>query len=91
MCLAIPGLVISKEAAVSNSIPATVRFGSALHDVDLMLVPEAAVGDYVIVHSGFAIRTITAAEAEDLLAALEMPGQVKRRRVAAAGSTGDRT
>ncbi len=74
MCLAIPGLITSKAASDSNSIPATVRFGSVIREVDLMLVPEAAVGDYVIVHAGFAIRTIAGSEAEDLLAALQAPG-----------------
>lgn len=73
MCLAIPGLITSKAKSDASSIPATVRFGSAIREVDLMLVPEADVGDYVIVHSGFAIRTITPLEAENLLAALDSP------------------
>lgn len=74
MCLAIPGLITSKAVSDSSSIPAMVQFGSALREVDLMLVPEAAVGDYVIVHSGFAIKTIPVPEAEGLLVALEQPG-----------------
>lgn len=71
MCLALPGLVISIEEAGPGSVPATVRFGSVLREVDLMLVPEAEVGDHVIVHSGFAIRLLPPAEADELSSLLD--------------------
>lgn len=71
MCVALPGRVVSIEAPEGPSRPATVRFGEATRRVDLAMVPDAAVGDFVIVHSGFAISRVTAAEArhtESLLA-----------------------
>lgn len=37
------------------------------HEVDLSLVPDAAVGSYVIVHAGYAIERLNSAEADDLL------------------------
>ena len=63
MCLAIPGKILSSE--VSNGVRVgRVQFGGITREVCLDFVPEAAVGDYVIVHVGFAISTVDRAEAE---------------------------
>ena len=63
MCLAIPG----KIAVLSEDPPpirrGKVDFGGILKEVNLSLVPEAGIGDYVLVHVGFAISKIREEEA----------------------------
>ena len=59
MCLAIPGKVISAEYEGSLRI-GRVQFGGVMQPVSLDFVPEAQVGDYVLVHVGFAIALINA-------------------------------
>lgn len=56
MCLAVPGQVLN--VADDPLRTATVSFGGVTKSVSLALVPEAAVGDYVIVHVGFAISRL---------------------------------
>jgi hydrogenase expression/formation protein HypC len=56
MCLAIPGQVLSIEDDTLRT--ASVSFGGVTKSVSLALVPEAGVGDYVIVHVGFAISKL---------------------------------
>ncbi len=53
MCLAIPGKVISVEDLGLSRV-AKVQFGGITRTASLDLVPEAGVGDYVLVHVGFA-------------------------------------
>lgn len=56
MCLGIPGRVLSiRDDAVRT---ARVDFGGVVRDASLLCVPEAQVGDYVLVHVGFAISRI---------------------------------
>ncbi len=66
MCLAVPARVVSIEAEKM----ATVEIGGVGRQVALDLVPEAEVGDYVIVHVGFAIERLDEAEAQETLALL---------------------
>ncbi|HSA64547.1 MAG TPA: HypC/HybG/HupF family hydrogenase formation chaperone [Nitrospira sp.] len=56
MCLAVPGQVLSIDDDELRT--ATVSFGGVTKTVSLALVPEAGVGDYVIVHVGFAISKL---------------------------------
>ena len=56
MCLAVPGQVRSIHEDQLRT--ATVSFGGVMKEVSLALVPEAGVGDYVIVHVGFAISKL---------------------------------
>lgn len=67
MCLAIPGEILSIEGADPSLREAWVRFGSATRKVVLAFVPEATVGDFVLVHVGFALARINAAQADLLL------------------------
>ncbi len=54
MCVAIPSKIIS-----INGLLATIDVGGARRDVSLMLLPEEAqVGEYVLVHAGFAIQKL---------------------------------
>jgi hydrogenase expression/formation protein HypC len=64
MCLAIPALVVERL----GDDDAVIDLGGVRKTVSLALVPEAAVGDYVIVHVGYAISRLDPAEAERTLA-----------------------
>ena len=63
MCLAIPGKVVSIEKSNGMRL-GRVEFGGIVRQASLDFVPEAEVGDYVMVHVGFAISRVDAAEAE---------------------------
>ena len=63
MCLAIPGRVIEVNEA-GGLRAGRVQFGGVVRQVSLDFVPEASVGDYVMVHVGFAISRVDAVEAE---------------------------
>lgn len=63
MCLAIPGKVLSKQNVGGVDV-GQVQFGGITRQVSLGFVPEAEVGDYVMVHVGFAISKVDAEEAE---------------------------
>ena len=65
MCLAVPGQVLTIKDDTLRT--ATVSFGGVTKSVSLALVPEAGVGDYVIVHVGFAISTLDEAAARRTL------------------------
>ena len=70
MCLAIPGKILDLEQDGENRL-ARVEFGGITRKVSLDLVPEAGVGDYVIVHVGFAISKLDEEEAHRTLELLE--------------------
>ena len=65
MCLAVPGKIISVEEAAAGSLErsATVDFQGNRVDVSLVLVPDATVGSWVLVHAGFALSELDEAEA----------------------------
>jgi hydrogenase expression/formation protein HypC len=65
MCLAIPGQIQSIEDGDLRN--GSVSFGGMVKDVCLAFVPEAQVGDYVIVHVGFAISKVDEAAAQQTL------------------------
>ena len=65
MCLAIPGQIQSIEEGEPRK--GLVSFGGMVKDVCLAFVPEATVGDYVIVHVGFAISKVDEATAQETL------------------------
>lgn len=63
MCLAIPGKVVSIESDDELMRMGKVSFGGVLKEVNLTLVPEAGIGNYVLVHAGFAISSVDEKEA----------------------------
>ena len=63
MCLAIPGKILSAED-LGVARTGRVQFGGIVRQVRLDFVPEAAPGDYVMVHVGFAISKVDEAEAQ---------------------------
>jgi hydrogenase expression/formation protein HypC len=73
MCLAIPGKIldISRKDGVCAG---RVEFGGIVNQVCLDFVPEAEVGDYVVVHVGFAISRVDREEAERTYQLLEAMG-----------------
>ena len=71
MCLAVPGRIESVEGSDPLERRGRVDFGGVRRAVQLGLVPEAACGDWVLVHVGFAIARIDEAEAERVLEELE--------------------
>ena len=63
MCLAIPGKVVSIENSNGMRL-GRIEFGGIVRQASLDFVPEAQVGDYVMVHVGFAISRVDAEEDE---------------------------
>ena len=70
MCLAIPGQVVERFEERGIKM-ARVRFGGITRTACLEYVPEANVGDYVLVHVGFAISCVDAEEAARTYALLQ--------------------
>ena len=62
MCLAVPAKVISITG--SNAM---VELGGLTRQANVMLVPDLRVGDYVLLHAGFAIQSLNEAEAQETL------------------------
>ena len=73
MCLAIPGQIL-KTAELGGQRVGQVRFGGIIRQAFLDFVPEAEVGDFVMVHVGFAISRVDAEEAERTYKLLETLG-----------------
>jgi hydrogenase expression/formation protein HypC len=71
MCLAIPALIKSIE-----NKEAEAEIGGITRRISLWLTPEAKVGDYVIVHTGYAINILDQREAEETLSLLEQIARV---------------
>ena len=66
MCLAVPGRILSIEGEDPVLRSGRVDFSGVVKQVNLAYVPEAKIGDYVLVHVGFAISTIDEAEAQQV-------------------------
>jgi hydrogenase expression/formation protein HypC len=74
MCLAVPGKIVSVTGEEPLTRTAKVNFGGVLKEVSLAYVPEASVGDYVIVHVGFALNRLDEEDALKVLKDLERLG-----------------
>jgi hydrogenase expression/formation protein HypC len=66
VCLGIPGRVIETQEDGLMRM-GKVDFGGITREVCLAYVPEASIGDYVIVHAGFAISQVDEVEAQETL------------------------
>ena len=73
MCLGVPGLVTTIREERGTRM-ATVDFGGVTKDICLAYVPEVVVGDYTIVHAGFAITRLDEASAKETLRMMEELG-----------------
>jgi len=78
MCLAIPAKILNRRQDNTSK----VDFGGVIKEVDVTLVPEASVGDYVLVHAGFAIGVI---EEKEALETLELLRQMAEQSDASDG------
>ncbi len=70
MCLAVPGKIVSITPGEGLERSGRVSFGGVIKEVNLAFVPEAQVGDYVMVHVGFALSRVDEREAEQIFAYL---------------------
>ncbi|MCI3224996.1 HypC/HybG/HupF family hydrogenase formation chaperone [Streptomyces sp. NP-1717] len=73
MCLAVPGRVLS-TAEVDGALMAQVDFGGVRKEVCLQYIPDAEIGEYVVVHVGFAIQRLDEESAWRTLANFEKLG-----------------
>jgi hydrogenase expression/formation protein HypC len=71
MCLAVPGLVVEWIERDTLFARARVEFGGVRREVSMQCVPDAAEGDFVLVHAGIAISRVDADEAQAILASLD--------------------
>lgn len=73
MCLAIPGKLVGKQEA-NGVLTGRVQFGGIVREACLDFLPEAEIGDYVLVHVGFAISRVNEEDAKASLEFLQMNG-----------------
>ena len=66
MCLSIPAKIISIDGSIAK-----VSAGGAIFNAGLHLIENARVGDYILLHAGFAIQRISEKEAEETLRLFE--------------------
>jgi hydrogenase expression/formation protein HypC len=76
MCLAVPGRILSIDGPDPFLRTGRVDFAGIQKIVNLSYVPEAQVGDYVLVHVGFAISTIDESEAAQVFEYLRGMGEL---------------
>ncbi len=76
MCLAVPGQILSVSAEEPIMRVGRVDFGGVVKEVSLAFVPEATVGDFVVVHVGCALTKIDPDEARRTLALLAQASAV---------------
>lgn len=91
MCLAVPG----KIESIENDDPlfriGRVNFGGIVKQINLAYVPEAKIGDYVLVHVGFAISTIDEEEAREVFEYLRKMDELAELEEERPGEIQDRT
>ena len=75
MCLAVPGKLLSVTGSDTTRM-GTVSFGGVSKEACLTFVPEAKVGDYVLVHAGFAISVVDESEAAQTLEYFRQIGEL---------------
>lgn len=75
MCLGVPGEIISTSSCDDPILrTARVSFDGVVREVSLAGIPEASVGDFVIVHAGFALTLLDRAQAEEVIGYLRQIG-----------------
>lgn len=71
MCLSVPAQVLKIENGNTPFPTGKVSFGGVIKEVSLVYLPEAQVGDYVLIHVGFAISLIDAEKAQEVFKTLQ--------------------
>lgn len=75
MCLAVPGKILSISGDDSMTRTGRTSFGGIVKEVNLAYVPAATVGDYIMVHVGFAISIVDEREADRVFQYLREIGE----------------
>jgi hydrogenase expression/formation protein HypC len=70
MCLGVPGKIIEKYES-EGLLMGKIDFGGVTREACLAYVPEAQIGEYAIIHVGFAINLMSEEEAEESLKVLQ--------------------
>ena len=81
MCLGIPGKVMEIAGQDPLTRKGKVNFGGIVKEVNLAYTPEARIGDYVIVHVGFAISRLDETEAQRVFEFLDQMDGLKELRI----------
>jgi hydrogenase expression/formation protein HypC len=76
MCLAVPGKIVSIEGDDPIVRDGKVNFGGVVKRINLSLVPEAKIGDYVLVHVGLALSIVDEEEAKQVFEFLKTLGEL---------------
>ena len=83
MCLAVPGRILSIEEADPAFRSGRVDFAGIVKQVNLSYVPDAAIGDYVVVHVGFALSVVDEEEAQQVFRYLRDMGELEELKAEA--------
>lgn len=79
MCLAIPGIITEiKEGTDDIFLKGNIDFEGVNREVNLSMVPEAKIGDYVLVHTGLAISIVDEEEAKITLDLFKQMGEFEK-------------
>jgi len=81
MCLGVPGKVIALEPDPLGMTMGKVNFAGIVKDVCLAYVPDVQIGDYVVVHVGFAISKVDEEEARQVFAYLREMDELDELRI----------
>jgi hydrogenase expression/formation protein HypC len=82
MCLGVPGRIVSLQQNPLGMTMGRVNFGGITKEVCLAYVPDAAVGEYVVVHVGFAIAKVDEQEARQVFDYLREIGELDELEIA---------
>lgn len=77
MCLAVPGKVVSIDESNPELKMAKVNFSGVSKEVCIQWLPDLKIGDYVLVHVGFALNKIDEQDAEETLKILREMGDIE--------------
>ena len=82
MCLGVPGKLVEIYPQAELDLPmGKVEFGGIFKNICLAYTPEVKVGEYVLVHVGFAISRIDEAEADEIFSYLNEIGQIEENEI----------
>ena len=77
MCLAVPGKIVSIDESNPDLKMAKVNFGGVSKDVCIQWLDDVNIGDYVLVHVGFALNKVDEKDAEETLRILREMGDIE--------------
>lgn len=78
MCLAVPGKIVSIDESNPELKMAKVNFGGVSKDVCIQWLDDVNIGDYVLVHVGFALNKVDEKDAEETLRILREMGDIEK-------------